>query len=64
MTGVEMVTLHARTWVQLPGTPYEVLLHGKTGELLVRRTGGRYGGWSLPSTVYVRRTNPPDGEES
>jgi hypothetical protein len=60
----ETVTLYARRWVQLPGTDFEVLLHGKAGELMVRRTGGRFGGWSLPYTVYVRWTDPSDGEES
>jgi len=63
VTDVETVELQARQWVRLPGTPYEVYLHGKTGELLVRRNGGPFIGWSLPSTAYVRHADPPDMEE-
>jgi hypothetical protein len=52
------VVLVARRWVRLPGTCLEVYLFGKTGALHLHRRGGPFSGWSLPPTVYVRRTTP------
>jgi hypothetical protein len=56
----DRVILAARRWVRLPGTCFEVYLFGKTGELRIHRNGGPFGGWSLPPTVYVRRTTQPE----
>ncbi len=62
MSGVELVELHSRRWVRLPGTRFEVLLFGKTGELLVRRDGGPVDGWTVPlDAVYIRRADLGEG---
>jgi hypothetical protein len=59
-----MVVLEPARWVRLPGTTWEVMLHGKRlvncGGIPVCRTGdpGRLGGWDLGPVLdkcYVRR---------
>ncbi len=62
MATEDMVILVARRWVRLPGTDCEVYLQGKSGELHIRRNGGPFDGWSLPSCVYVRRVKQPERE--
>jgi hypothetical protein len=56
------VTLYARRWVRLPGTGWDVYLHGKSGALTLHRNGGPWGGWSLPESVYVRPASDPEAE--
>jgi hypothetical protein len=55
MTSAVSVVLVARHSVHLPGTRWEIHLHGKFGSLAVYRTGGPFGGWMLPAQVHVRR---------
>lgn len=47
----EQLTLAARQWLRLPGTEYEVMLHGKfrdwADKVTISRDGTGPGGWNL-----------------
>jgi hypothetical protein len=59
------VRLEPRRWVRLPGTGWEVYLHGKPSEPIVEvlctHARAEYGGWDLRPVAgrcYVRRVRP------
>jgi hypothetical protein len=58
----QQVVLHSRQWVPLPGTDYEVMLHGKAGTLILTRGNPELlrvlNGWWIPvDRTYVRLTD-------